>query len=178
MTPPPANASPSTTSSSTKTTNLTNSYPHDLQRSRPLRRRAFILLVMKKLIAAALLLFAPTVFAADPEIVISSAQPLIGALESLPGMDSMTVVANYLPGYGLQLSSAGFQDEATAALDIAWSIQGIVEGLAGTVQGLESGDWVSAGLSYDSAFPIHIVARVKPGQPETSEIWITGEKIP
>lgn len=132
---------------------------------------------MKLLATAALLLFATTALAADPEVVTDSAEPLIGALQSLPVMDSMTVVANYLPDYGLQVSSTGYVSEAPAALEVAWAIQDIVEGLAGTVQGLEPDDWVSAGLSYDSALPVNIVVRVKPGRPETSELWITGERI-
>jgi hypothetical protein len=133
---------------------------------------------MKRLIATALLLFAPFAVAADPEAIINSAQPLVGALESLPGMDSVIVVANYLPGYGLQLSSTGHQSEVTGVLDIAWSIRDILEGLAGTVQGLEPGDWVSAGLTYDPVVPVNIVVRVKPDQPQTSEIWMEGNKLP
>jgi len=132
---------------------------------------------MKMHFVAALLLFAPLALAADPEVVISSAKPLVGALEALPDMDSVIVVPNYLSGYGLQLSSMGYQSEVTGSLDMAYSIRDILEGLGGTVQGLDSSDWVSAGLSYDLVVPINILVRVKPGQPDATEIWIQGEKI-
>jgi hypothetical protein len=130
-----------------------------------------------KTVAVTLSLLMSVALAADPEVIINSAEPMIGALEGLPDMDSVIVVPNYLPGYGLQLSSAGYQSEVTGSLDMAFAIRDILEGLSGTVQGLDPSDWVSAGLSYDPVVPINILVRLKPGQPDTTEIWIQGEKV-
>jgi hypothetical protein len=56
------------------------------------------------------------------------------------------------------------------------SISSVLQGLAGTIQGLDEGDWVSIGASIFSGPHIDVVVRMKPGQPDSLEVFVNGQK--
>lgn len=127
---------------------------------------------MKNLVAC-LFLVCSFAFAADPNAVIESALPLEGALEA----GAMAVVSQYLPEYGLQVNTFTLDDGSDAELSRQTVID-LVNGLASTIRGLDSGDWVSVGLTRSNFMDERtlLLVRVKPGQPETLEVWVNGEK--
>jgi hypothetical protein len=118
--------------------------------------------------------------AANPETVVNSAQPLLGALESLPDVSS-SFAANYVPGYGFQanglVSIPSLSAEPIDPQAVIGPASNILSGLASSIEGLEAGDWVSISFSY-SGFPddTYGTVRIKPGQPESLEVWLDGQR--
>ena len=133
--------------------------------------------------AAALLGLVALVFplarAADPGVVLQSSEPLIGALESLPETRAY-LLASHLPGYGLQINgvySSGFSPfEPETQEQIISSVTDILNGLSSTVRGLDEGDWVSVAVDLSTRPTTRVVVRLKPGQPDTLEVWLDGVK--
>lgn len=113
--------------------------------------------------------------AADPTTVVDSAEPILGALGGLPKVQS-NFVGNYIPGYGFQanglVSDAGFGDDVDIQ-EIISSVSGVLTGLAPTVQGLESGDWVS--LSFEAGVD-YVTIRLKPTAANSLEVFVNGER--
>jgi hypothetical protein len=130
---------------------------------------------MKKVVLFALL--SSTVIAASPSVPIDSAQPLLGALESISEFQG-DFTSNYIPGYGVQLMG-NFSSYSYEAEDITPGVEAvtnIVSGLAGTIQGLEEGDWVSVSARFVQSPASYVTIRVKPDQPESLEVWVDGVK--
>lgn len=106
--------------------------------------------------------------------IIDSSGPLEGALQSIAD----TVVGQYLPGYGFQINSfyigPDWADESLVP-----TLEGVVSGLSPTILGLEDGDWVSVGMTR-TGFGMQerriYLVRVKPGQNDTLETYIDGER--
>lgn len=50
--------------------------------------------------------------------------------------------------------------------------------LSDTIKGLDPGDWVSVFFKNDadSGIEPQLLVRIKPGKPDTLEIWIDGKK--
>lgn len=119
--------------------------------------------------------------AANPSAVLSSAQPLLGALSSLPNL-SANFQPNYIPGYGFQANGfvgapvGSFASDPIPAETAVVPITNVLLGLSSTVESLDAGDWVSVSFEL-STLPeiIYGTVRVKPGQPETLETWIDGK---
>lgn len=144
---------------------------------RPLSQRAFILPIMKKLLALVFLL-SPLTFAASPRQIVESARPLIAAVGALPGIQNVSSFSAYLPGYGLQINGwAAVPELGDSYEEALMSLQDILVGLSQSVQGLNEDDWVSVALDIIGTLePREVLVRIKPGQPETLEIWIDGVK--
>lgn len=118
--------------------------------------------------------------AADPKTVIDSSMPMIGALEALPSLQA-SFRPNYVPGYGLQAN--GYIGNITLITDpipiedVVEPISSIVSGLSGSLQGLEESDWVSVSFELSNVPEnAYVTVRIKPGQPETLEVWVDGAK--
>lgn len=133
---------------------------------------------MKKLakLGAALVLSAFS-FAADWAAIDRSTAALSGAVIGVLGGEFSTrSISTYLPGYGIQLSYYSGYDMPPPQ-EAVNSISGLVLALAGTVQGLDDGDYVSVsisgrpGIGHDT---YHLLVRMLPGQADTLEVWFNG----
>ena len=127
---------------------------------------------MKRIVGfLAILLFWTFAFAADPQLVLESARPLSGALSS----QTSGLISQYIPGYGLQINTHPYSSTEEEFLGTAIDI---LNGLASTVEGLDEGDWVSVGATISGRVggQTLLVIRIKPGQPETLEVWLNGER--
>lgn len=128
---------------------------------------------MKKYFVCLVLALYSSSIAADPQAAIESSLPLEGALEA----GAMSVVAQYLPGYGLQINTFTLEDGGDVG-EVQQNIVNVVSGLASTIKGLDSGDWVSVGMTRSNFMDERtlFLVRIKPGRPETLEVWVNGEK--
>lgn len=108
--------------------------------------------------------------AADPNTVIKSAAPFGGAIE---GISWVTTTA-CLPTYGLNVNASFLGDIDLE--EVVTQLRGIVTGLAGLVQGLGSGEWVSVSWMGEAFMgdPVHLVVRMRPGDPLSLETWVNG----
>jgi hypothetical protein len=126
--------------------------------------------MIRKLFTLLAITLAPLASAADPALVVESAAPFDGAIESI---SSLTTIA-HLPGYGLNVNGRGARDyELEVVVD---QLRNIVVGLSALVRGLDDNDWVSVhwqGKSF-MADADYVVVRVKPGLPDTLEIYVNG----
>lgn len=126
--------------------------------------------MIRKLLTLLALTLAPLASAADPALVVESAAPFEGAIESI---SSLTTIA-YLPGYGLNVNGRGARDyELDVVVD---QLRNIVTGLATLVRGLDADDWVSVHWQGKS-FMVdadYVVVRVKAGLPDTLEVYLNG----
>lgn len=133
---------------------------------------------MRTLALTLMLTLPPLGLAADPVAVVEAAEPMIQALDA--AVETSTLYADYLPGYGLHLSTVYQSDELTDAVQARYitTVSGILTGLAPTITALEPADYVSYALTlddYDQEMPAdHIVIRAKPGR--ATEVWINGEQ--
>ena len=142
---------------------------------------------MKKIVAGLFITWA-VAFAADPHAVVASSDALRGALEH-GGKYRFSVV--HIPEYGLQAVGQTASSFGPAEVDLEEALMNlpqIVVGLAGTVRGLDEGDWVSAtlhlkgmrvgGSMYEQGDRVdhYITVRVRAGEPESLELWVDGER--
>lgn len=128
---------------------------------------------MKILLVCAALVLGTVGFSAEPKTVIESASPLEGAVQA----GAVSVVSQYLPGYGLQVNAYALEGSVEDELNRE-TLVSLVTGLATTIRGLDQGDWVSVGLTRSTFLDERtlLLVRVKPDQPETLEVWVNGEK--
>lgn len=128
-------------------------------------------------IAGAAMLLMSCSFAADWAKAESSSAALSGAVTGLMGGEfNVRQITTYLPGYGLQLSFYSSLDMPVVE-EALTTIPSLVVALAGTVQGLDSGDYVSltaSGRPGWTGTDYSLLVRMIPGQPETLTVWLDG----
>lgn len=131
---------------------------------------------MKTLLVCAVLVLGTVGFGADLQAVRSSQRALVGALEG--ATDNYVTLAQHIPGYGLQITVGGYADFENPK-QRRETITALLQTLAPTVQGLDKDDWVSVGYTSDTDIgQTDIVVRMRPGDPESLEAWVNGEKRP
>lgn len=126
--------------------------------------------MIRKLLTLLAITLAPLASAADPALVVESAAPFDGAIESI---SSLTTIS-HLPGYGLNVNGRGAYDYDLDT--VVEQLRNIVLGLSILVRGLDEGDWVSVhwtGKPFGSDAD-YVVVRVKPGLPDMLEIFVNG----
>lgn len=128
---------------------------------------------MKRLFTYVVLVIISLATAAEPNAVIESALPLEGAIQA----GAMSVVSQYLPDYGLQVNAFTLEG-ATEDEFNRETLVSLVVGLAATIRGLDSDDWVSVGFTRSDFLDNRtlLLVRVKQNQPETLEVWVNGER--
>lgn len=124
---------------------------------------------MKKLLVA-LVFVASIACATEPAAIVTSAEPLTGAIDSL--FDA--VITQYVPGYGLQINARWIGSYELE--DYIDRITGIVVGLAPTIKALQPNDYVSVAFSLRGfGGPIEYgLVRIQPSQPDSLEVWVNG----
>lgn len=128
---------------------------------------------MKRVLVCIVFAIISVAAAAEPNAVIESALPLEGAVQA----GAMSVVSQYLPGYGLQVNAFTLEGATEDELNRE-TLVGLVTGLAATIRGLSPDDWVSVGFTRSNFLDERtlLLVRVKQNRPETLEVWVNGKK--
>lgn len=123
---------------------------------------------MKRILA--ILIFLGMVLAADLTKLSDSSGALVGALKG--ALKDPLDVSAYIPGYGYVIALRGLFGGESQEKTLP-QIKTLLLALSGTVQGLDSSDWLTVTYKADE---YSVVVRIKPGKTDTLEVWVNGSK--
>lgn len=129
---------------------------------------------MKRFLVCLTTLACSFAYAFDANLAINTAAPLEGAVDAITDL----TITTYIPGFGIQISSV-YSDPGSDpdTLEYARLLTSFVQGLSGTIEGLEPNDYVSVTMFvtwYDqegSLTGVNLAVRMRPGKPGSLVGW-------